>query len=240
MQRGDSPSCNWYGCITMSFITLNKSAVREVRDVFYRTCDSKCLSDKDLLTVVLEPLVRDRCVSLVIDQILEKGLPYLSTLSEFELSVLFDLDEKQSFYLMSVFELSKRLTRVRQEDAVVIRSPKDVTLVIEDLRNLDKEHFVVLYLNTKNRVIGRETISVGSLNAAIVHPREVFKAAIRRGAASIIASHNHPSGDSSPSPEDIQLTSRLVEAGNVIGIELLDHVIIGSTGHTSLKEMGHM
>jgi DNA repair protein RadC len=93
----------------------------------------------------------------------------------------------------------------------------------EELRYLQKEHFVCLFLNTKNHVIGQETLSVGSLNASIVHPREVFRAAIKRSSASIICVHNHPSGDPTPSPEDIQLTHRLVEAGSIIGIEVLDH-----------------
>jgi DNA repair protein RadC len=95
-----------------------------------------------------------------------------------------------------------------------------------------------LFLNTKNQVIGRQTLSIGSLNASIVHPREVFKAAIRRSSASIVCAHNHPSGDPTPSPEDIQLTKRLGEAGQLIGIELLDHLVIGDSRFISLKEMG--
>jgi DNA repair proteins len=93
-------------------------------------------------------------------------------------------------------------------------------------------------LNTKNQVIGRQTLSIGSLNASIVHPREVFRAAIRRSSASILCAHNHPSGDPTPSPEDILLTKRLAEAGELIGIELLDHLVIGDNRYTSLKEAG--
>jgi DNA repair protein RadC len=224
----------------MTNSSLNKSVVKEIRNVFYKTCDANRLSDKDLLIMVLEPLIGDRYLSKVADEILDKGLPYLATLSEFELSTLFGLDEKQSFHLMTVFELSRRVNLVQRDDEVVIRSPEDIAKLCCDIQFYEKEHFVQIYLNTKNGVIGRETISVGSLNSAIVHPREVFRAAIRRGAASVIFVHNHPSTDPSPSSEDIQLTSRLVEAGQLIGIEVLDHVIVGGERHLSLKQLGHM
>jgi DNA repair protein RadC len=104
-----------------------------------------------------------------------------------------------------------------------------------DIADLDKEYFILIYLNTKNRVIGRETISIGSLNAAIVHP--FFKAVIRRGAASIICAHNHPSGIPDPSSEDIELTKRLVEVGEITGIEVIDNIIVGQTIY-SFKKSG--
>lgn len=100
--------------------------------------------------------------------------------------------------------------------------------------------FICLYLNTKNQVIHRQTIFIGSLNTSIVHPREVFKEAFRRAAASIICLHNHPSGDPTPSREDIEVTKRLVECGQIIGIEVLDHIIIGDHKFVSLKEKGHI
>ncbi|MBJ8111708.1 DNA repair protein RadC [Bacillus cereus group sp. N6] len=101
-------------------------------------------------------------------------------------------------------------------------------------------NFICLYLNTKNQVIHRQTIFIGSLNTSIVHPREVFKEAFRRAAASIICLHNHPSGDPTPSREDIEVTKRLVECGRIIGIEVLDHIIIGDHKFVSLKEKGHI
>lgn len=113
-------------------------------------------------------------------------------------------------------------------------------ILTEQLRYLQKEHFVCLFLNTKNHVIGQETLSMGSLNASIVHPREVFRAAIKCSSASIICAHNHPSGDPTPSPEDISLTARLLQAGEIIGIDVLDHLIIGDSSFVSLKEKGHM
>jgi DNA repair protein RadC len=111
--------------------------------------------------------------------------------------------------------------------------------MMEDLRYHSQEHFVCLYLNTKNQVIGKETVFIGSLNSSIVHPREVYKEAIRRSSASVICLHNHPSGDPTPSREDIEVTRRLLDAGKIIGIDLLDHLIIGDGRFYSLKEKGH-
>jgi DNA repair protein RadC len=121
-----------------------------------------------------------------------------------------------------------------------IRSPQDVYQLSLDLVSKEQEHFVVYCLNSKHHVINRKTIFVGSLNSTVVHPREVFRAAIENSSASIICVHNHPSGDPTPSPEDISVTQRLCEAGEIIGIELIDHVIVGRTGWFSLKANGHI
>ena len=111
---------------------------------------------------------------------------------------------------------------------------------MEELRYLKKEHFICLFLNTKNQLIAQETLSVGTLNASLVHPREVFRAAIKCSSASLICVHNHPSGDPTPSPEDVALTKRLVEAGELVGIDVLDHIVIGEQQFISLKEQGLM
>jgi len=108
------------------------------------------------------------------------------------------------------------------------------------MREIKREVFIELCLDTKNQIIKQETISIGSLNANVVHPREVFKTAIRESAAHIIVAHNHPSGDPTPSREDIEITKKLVETGNIMGITVLDHVIIGDGRHFSLKEAGHI
>jgi len=109
-----------------------------------------------------------------------------------------------------------------------------------DMENQPNEVFAILCLNTKNKVAGAHIISQGSLSSSIVHPREVFKAAIANNAASIILAHNHPSGDPEPSREDIETTHRLVNAGNILGINVLDHIIIGDGRYISLKEQGMM
>ena len=111
---------------------------------------------------------------------------------------------------------------------------------MEDLRYLQHEQFRILLLNTKNVIIACEEVSRGSLNSSIVHPREVFNRAIKRSAAAIILIHNHPSGDPTPSQEDINITRRLVEVGRLVGIEVLDHLIIGDGVFTSLKEKGYV
>ena len=121
-----------------------------------------------------------------------------------------------------------------------ILSPKDAyEMIKEQLEGLDREQFIIACLNTKNEPTNITVVSVGSLNKAIVHPREVFKTAILSNAASIMAFHNHPSGETTPSQQDIQLTKRLYEAGELLGIKLLDHLIIGDGTFTSLKEKGY-
>lgn len=120
-----------------------------------------------------------------------------------------------------------------------VTSPKEVYKIIaEYLKGVDREHLVLLTLDTKNVITSITTISIGSLNTSIVHPREVFKTAILSNAASIILAHNHPSGDSTPSKEDINITDRIKESGKILGIDLLDHLIIGDDSYISLKEKG--
>ena len=122
-----------------------------------------------------------------------------------------------------------------------ISSPKDAyEMIKEQLEGLDREQFIIACLNTKNEPTNISVVAVGTLNKAIVHPREVFKTAILSNAASIMAFHNHPSGETTPSQQDIQLTNRLYEAGELLGIKLLDHLIIGDGTFTSLKEKGYL
>lgn len=224
----------------MLFSDINKSAIKEAKSGYFMNCNPSLFSNKDLLILILDPLLRERSLSVTADDILQHGLPYLTNLSEFELSTLFGLSEKQSFHLMAVFELARRIGGLKRDEIVVIRTPEDARDIVLDLKFLDKEHFVCIFLNTKNHVIGRETISVGTLNAALVHPREVFRAVIKRGAASIVIAHNHPSSDPSPSQEDIMMTRRLVKAGELLGIEVMDHIIIGGDDFVSLKNLDLM
>lgn len=122
-----------------------------------------------------------------------------------------------------------------------VRSPEDgYKLLKQFLEDADREHFIVVSLNTKNQPVSINVCHIGSLNASIVHPREVMKSAILSNAASIIVGHNHPSGRVEPSKEDIEVTKRLVEAGKIIGIDVLDHIIVGDETYTSLKEKGYI
>jgi DNA repair protein RadC len=142
--------------------------------------------------------------------------------------------------LLACLELARRASAWPVAERPVVSTPEDVVrLCATQLRGLDREHFWALVLSTKNRLLRMVEVSVGSLNASIVHPRELFKEAVRASAASIVVVHNHPSGDPTPSSADLQLTRRLVRAGEVLGIELLDHVVIGDGGaHVSLRQMG--
>jgi DNA repair protein RadC len=140
--------------------------------------------------------------------------------------------------IVAAVELGRRVGRAHIERASV-RSPADVAAMFgERLRHLDREHFLALLLDTKNRLLGTEVVSIGSLDSSLVHPRELYKAAVRRSASAVILVHNHPSGDPSPSAADVACTGRLAEAGKVLGIEVLDHVIIGDGSYVSCRERG--
>jgi DNA repair protein RadC len=137
------------------------------------------------------------------------------------------------------YELARRLQMNKAANIQIVKSPQDVAgLIMHEMRYLKKEVFRIILLNTKNHILSIEDISIGSLNSSIVHPREVYASAVKRSASGLIAVHNHPSGDPTPSQEDISTTNRLVQAGEGIGIKLLDHVIIGDGKFISLKEKG--
>lgn len=171
----------------------------------------------------------------------KSGLTYVIDATVEELSKIKGIGTAKAVQIKAAVELGRRISSYRGRQQVTITSPLDVKdLLMEEMRFLEKEHFKAILLNTKNHVISIEDISIGSLNSSIVHPREVFKPAIKRSSASVILVHNHPSGDPTPSREDIEVTSRLVNAGNVLGIAVLDHVIIGNNSILSLKEQGLM
>jgi len=137
--------------------------------------------------------------------------------------------------LQAAVELGRRLWP-DGDAAALVRGPETVFDLCRDIRGTNREHFVGFYLNSRNQVLRREVISIGSLNASIVHPREVFQPAIAVSAASLILAHNHPSGDPTPSEEDLAITRRLVEAGRIIGIDILDHVVVAKDAYASFKE----
>jgi len=139
-------------------------------------------------------------------------------------------------------EIGRRVwAEERREPRLYLSGPEDVAdLLQEEMACLDREHFRAILLNTKNRILGIRTISIGSLNSSVVHAREVFKAAVSESAQAIVLVHNHPSGIPEPSPEDLMVTERLADAGRILGIEVLDHVILSSTGYVSVKELGHL
>lgn len=153
---------------------------------------------------------------------------------------------KQSVKIKSAKRVNIVSLKLVKESSILYQkrsvcSPQDgYELLKQFLDDKDREHFIVVSLDTKNQPVSINVCHIGSLNASIVHPREVMKSAILSNAASIIVGHNHPSGKTEPSREDIEVTKRLVEAGKVIGIEVLDHIIVGDETFTSLKEKGYI
>jgi DNA repair protein RadC len=159
--------------------------------------------------------------------------------SEAEITEVEGIGPAAAARLKAALELGTRLTLEGYADKYCIRSPQDVAqLLMAEMCHLEQEHFVVLLLDARNRVLGQHTAYIGSLNSTHVRIAEILREAIRRNAAALIVAHNHPSGDPTPSPEDVELTRQLAAAGDMMDIELLDHLIIGQARFISLKERG--
>jgi DNA repair protein RadC len=201
------------------------------------------LSNHELLALLLGTGSREESVLQLANRMLAQfeGLRLLKDATLEELTQIKGIGKAKAIHVLAAVEIGRRIANHTLDERYVIRSPEDgAEYLMNDMRFLTQEHFVCLYLNTKNQVIHRQTIFIGSLNASIVHPREVYKEAVRRSAASVICVHNHPSGDPTPSREDIEVTKRLAESGKIVGIELLDHLIIGENKYVSLKEKGYV
>ncbi|OGH94055.1 MAG: hypothetical protein A2538_02015 [Candidatus Magasanikbacteria bacterium RIFOXYD2_FULL_41_14] len=197
------------------------------------------LSNSELLAILLRTGAKGINVVELSNKILKKFSGQgLNSAGYKELKNTFGLGPAKACEIIACFELGRRL--LQNKKSVLILSPQDVWDELKDIRDHKKEHFVVFYLDTRNQEIQREIISVGTLNANLVHPREVFEPAIGHHAAQIIVAHNHPSGNTEPSPEDIAVTKRLKQAGELLGVELLDHIIITREKFASLKELGQM
>lgn len=146
------------------------------------------------------------------------------------------ISETKAITMLAAIELGKRLAVDQSSVSHRIESSGDCIPYLQDIAHAKKEHFYALLLDTKNQVIQKELISVGILDASLVHPREVFEPAIRHSASRIIVAHNHPSGDTTPSSEDIDVTRHLKQAGDLLGVSLLDHLVVGGTGITSIRD----
>jgi DNA repair protein RadC len=197
------------------------------------------LSNSELLAIILRVGMKSESAIAMANRIIStnEGLQYLSTATVQELSKIKGIGDAKAAQIKAALELGKRLKNFRSDMKVKISNPEDIVeIVMEDMRYLKKEHLRTIFLNTKNIVIDVKDLSIGSLNSSIVHPREIFSEAIRKSSSSIVICHNHPSGDPTPSQEDINITKRLYEVGKLVGIDLLDHVIIGDGRYISLKE----
>ncbi len=202
----------------------------------------KSLSNAELLAVIIRTGSReDTAVELGrnILQLTSRGISDLANISLEKLMKVKGIGKCKASQILSAIELGKRISYDSALGQARITSPRSIAnIFMDDMRFLEKEHFRILTLDSKNQIISTEEISIGTLNASIVHPRDVFKAAISRNANSIILIHNHPSGDTEPSKEDIMVTKRLMEAGNIVGIRVLDHIIIADNRYLSLREKG--
>ena len=168
----------------------------------------------------------------------EGGIAFLADCLPEELAGIRGIGNAKAARILAGIELGKRLAQRRREKppAGMDCALQAAQLLMPDMRYLKKEHFRTVLLNVKNQVISVETIAVGGLSSAVVHPREVFMPAVRKSAGSILLAHNHPSGDPRPSSSDVELTKRLMEAGELLGIPVVDHIVIGDGKYVSLKE----
>ncbi len=201
------------------------------------------LSNQELLAILLRTGTKQESVLHLANRVLLyfEQIHHLKDATIEEITSIKGIGQAKAVQILAAVELGRRLSSKQTDTKYTIRSPKDAAnYLMADMTSLKQEHFVVLFLNIKNQVMHKQTIFVGSLNASIVHPREIFREAVRRSSASIVCAHNHPSGNPAPSPEDIAVTKRLMEAGSIMGIELLDHIIIGDHQFISLNEKGFM
>lgn len=198
---------------------------------------AKSLSDAEVLSVILQNGTREENAIDVAQRLVsEHGLKKLSECSFEEIKKTKGIGTAKACQVLAAYELGIR-SQVEKENPLNFTRASDVFKYLSPRMScLGKEHFVVLHLNAKNRLVGEETVSIGTLDSSLIHPREVFKSAIQKSAHSVIIAHNHPSGDPLPSEEDIRITAILKDAGSLLGIPVLDHVIIGRKKHYSFSE----
>ena len=197
------------------------------------------LSNEELLAILLRTGRKDLSVIELAKNVLYhlESLEDLKRITVHELLLINGIKEAKATTIVAAIELGKRLSSIHQEKRIKITSPYDVyQLMTHELSHLEQEHFICLYLNTKSELIKKEIVFIGTINQTLIHPREIYKHAIKLSAAAIIFVHNHPSGDSTPSKADYQSTSSLMESSDIIGIDLIDHIVIGHHEFYSLKE----
>jgi len=199
---------------------------------------TSALSDAELLAVLLGSGVHGKNVLSVARSLLRSKLFPKANFPALKKQK--GIGEARACLLMAALELGRRFFQKEDDEAPVFSSPESVYQYTKELASHRKEHFIALYLNAKNRLLKRETISIGSLFSTQVHPREVFTPALSVSAAGIVLIHNHPSGDPEPSPEDRILTKRLVEVGALMGIDILDHLIIGGKSFVSFQDRHYL
>jgi len=202
----------------------------------------EALSAQELLALILGRGIQGESVLLTAQNLLTKfgNLKNMASASIEELTQVKGIGIAKATQIKAALELGKRLEEYSNEGKkITIKSPEDVVKAVKNkLKGKKREHFLALSLDTRNHLINIHMISIGSLDSSVVHPREVFKEAISSSAASVIFVHNHPSGDPTPSEDDIKLTRRLFEVGEITGIEVLDHIVICDKAYLSMKSKG--
>ena len=234
----------------MKKLTITEFAQLKIRDVHEADRPrerlirqgAQSLSNQELLAILLRTGTKEESVLALANRVL-MNFEKLHALKQATIEEIVDIKgigEAKAVQLLAAIELGRRLAQKEPNERFTIRSPDDAaSYLMQEMTSLPQEHFVCLFLNVKNQVLHKQTIFVGSLNSSIVHPRDIFREAVKRSAAAIICAHNHPRGVPTPSPEDIEVTSRLYEAGQIMGVDLLDHVIIGDHQYVSMKEKGY-
>ena len=201
----------------------------------------EALSAQELLALVIGRGIPKKSVMNIAQELLAKfgNVKAISQATIEELSQIKGIGLAKAAQIKACFELGKREELEPELKNFDIKNPEAVVKAIRaSIKDKAKEHFKLILLNPRNKIIGISTISIGTLNASLVHPREVFKDAITHSAASVVLAHNHPSGDPEPSEDDIEITKKLVESGKILGIEVIDHIIIGKNDYYSFKAKG--
>lgn len=202
---------------------------------------AQSLAHHELLAIILRTGTRQKSALTVAVKVIENfsDLVSLGEATYEELIQIEGIGPAKAIEVLAMIELGERIARAERQRVGRVMSSRDIgQSLVAEMQHLMQEHVVCLYLNTKNDIIKKKTIFVGSLNSSVAHPREIFKEAVRSSAARIILAHNHPSGNPEPSGADIDFTERIYEAGEMMGIELLDHIIIGQNEYLSMKECG--
>ena len=206
---------------------------------------SGALSNAELLSLVLRTGTKDKTAVELAEAVLDYTMEHIGELGAaevHELSGVYGIGEAKACSIIAAIELSKRLAAEKAAKQLNrIRGPEQLAeMLMAELLYETQEHFVAIYLNTKLDMIFRKTIGIGTMESAVIHPRDVLAPAIKRGAAAIIVAHQHPSGDPTPSAPDISLTKMLRDASELVGVKLLDHLILGAGRFISLKEEGYL
>ena len=203
------------------------------------------LSNSELLALVIRTGTSEKSAVQLAEEVIayaSENSGGLGRADAKQLTMIDGIGEAKACSSIAALELSKRLMSGKVlENSVKISSSRDVAgLLAREMTDESREIFMTINLNTRLRAESKNIISIGSLDSTLVHPREVFAPAVKKGAAAVIVAHNHPSGDPEPSSEDIEVTARLLETSRILGIRLIDHVIIGSGRYTSMKELGYI